>query len=65
MNRKTYKIAVIQAAPVYMDRDATVAKTCRLIAEASRNGARLAVFPEAFIPTYPDWIWYLPPRPNG
>lgn len=44
-----------------MDRDATVEKACRLIAEASQNGARLAVLPEAFIPTYPDWIWYLPP----
>jgi len=34
-----------------------------LIAEASQNGTRLAVFPEAFafIPTYPGWIWHLPP----
>ena len=61
MNTESYKIAVVQAAPVYMDRDATVEKACRLIAEVGRNGARLAVFPEAFIPTYPDWIWYLPP----
>jgi len=61
MNQETYKIAVIQAAPVYMDRDATMEKACRLFAEASQNGTRLAVFPEAFIPTYPDWIWHLPP----
>jgi len=24
------------------------------------SGARLAVLPEAFISSYPDWIWILP-----
>lgn len=61
MNQEKYRIAAIQASPVYMDRDATVEKACRLIAEAGQNGACLAVLPEAFIPGYPDWIWYLPP----
>ena len=57
----TSKIAVIQAAPVFLDREATVSKACELIAEAGRSGARLVVFPEAFIPTYPDWVWRIPP----
>jgi nitrilase len=57
----TFKIAVVQAAPVVLDREATVSKACELIAEAGRNGARLVVFPEAFIPTYPDWVWRIPP----
>ena len=39
-----------------MDRDATVAKVCSLIKEIGDNGAKIAVFPEVFIPTYPDWI---------
>jgi nitrilase len=56
-----FKIAVIQAAPVVLDREATVSKACELIAEAGRSGARLVVFPEAFIPTYPDWVWRIPP----
>ncbi len=55
------KIAVVQAAPVILDREATVSKACELIAEAGRSGARLVVFPEAFIPTYPDWVWRIPP----
>jgi nitrilase len=55
------KIAVVQAAPVVLDREATVSKACELIAEAGRSGARLVVFPEAFIPTYPDWVWRIPP----
>ena len=54
-----YLVAAVQAAPVFLDRDATVAKCCALIGEAAEHGARLVVFPEAFIPTYPLWIWHL------
>ncbi len=56
-----FKIAAVQAAPVVLDREATLDRACELIAEAGRSGARLAVFPEAFIPTYPDWVWRIPP----
>jgi len=54
------KIAAVQVAPVYLDRDATVEKACELIAEAGRSGAGLIVFPESFIPAYPDWVWAVP-----
>jgi nitrilase len=47
------KVAVVQAAPVLFDREATVEKTCRLTAEAAAQGAKLILFPEAFIPAYP------------
>jgi nitrilase len=57
----TFKIAAVQASPVFLDREATLAKALKLIAEAGRSGARLVVFPEAFIPTYPDWVWRVPP----
>ena len=47
------RVAVVQAAPVIMDRDATIEKVHRLTQEAAANGARLVLFPEAFIPAYP------------
>jgi nitrilase len=45
--------AVVQAAPIGFDRDQTMDKLERLIGEAAKGGAQLAVFPEAFIPAYP------------
>ncbi len=55
------KVAAVQAGPVFMDRDATVEKACRLIEEAGDHGARLIAFPEVFIPAYPYWARYLAP----
>ncbi len=57
---RPFKIAAVQASPVYMDRDATIVKASRLIAEAGAAGADLAVFPEAFVPGYPLWVWFIP-----
>ena len=51
--RPHVKVAVVQAAPVLFDREATVARTCRLTAEAAAEGAQVILFPEAFIPAYP------------
>ena len=45
--------AVIQAAPILFDRDATIEKAHRLTQEAAAQGAKLILFPEAFIPAYP------------
>ena len=46
-------VAVVQAAPVYFDREATTAKAVDLIRSAAGRGARLILLPEAFIPAYP------------
>jgi nitrilase len=51
------KVACVQAEPVVLDRDATLAKLERLTAEAAREGARLVVFPETFVPAYPSSTW--------
>ncbi|WP_034881973.1 nitrilase-related carbon-nitrogen hydrolase, partial [Gluconobacter thailandicus] len=52
-----YKVAVVQAAPIYLDLDATIDKTIALINEAAASGAALIAFPETFIPGYPFHIW--------
>jgi nitrilase len=57
--------AAVQASPVFLDRDATVDKAVGLIAEAADNGAGLIVFPETFVPTYPDWVWRTQPWAGG
>lgn len=54
------KLAAVQAASVHLDRDATVAKACELIAEAGRQGADLIAFPEGFIPAHPCWFTVRP-----
>ncbi len=56
------KIAVIQQAPVLLDKEGTIQKAVALIEEATSSGGELIVFPETFIPGYPDWIWRLRPR---
>jgi nitrilase len=59
------KVAVIQRAPTYLHRDRTLSAAVESIAEAAAGGARLVVFPEAFVPGYPAWIWRLRPGTDG
>ena len=57
------KVAVIQKPPVLLDLAKTIETALASIDEAARNGATLLVFPEAYLPGYPTWIWRL--RPGG
>lgn len=48
-----FKVAAAHAAPVFMDKSATIKKVVRLIEQAATEDVKLLVFPETFIPGYP------------
>lgn len=52
------RVAVVQAAPVVFNRDATVEKAGKLVDDAAAQGAQLILFPEAFIPAYPRGLGF-------
>jgi len=54
---ETVKVACVQAEPVILDRSATIDKLAALAPEAAQGGAKLALFPEAFVPFYPSSRW--------
>ena len=58
---ETVKVACVQAEPVIFDRAGTIEKIDGLAAKVASNGARLALFPETYIPVYPSnrWVRYL------
>lgn len=59
----TIKVAIAQKPPVLLNLEATTLRALESLEEAASRGAQLVVFPEAYLPGYPTWIWRL--RPGG
>jgi nitrilase len=57
------QLAIIQTAPVFLNKTRTIELAVSKVEEAAGTGADLVVFTEAFIPGYPAWVWRL--RPGG
>ena len=51
-----FKVAVVQSSPVMFEPNATLGKVRDLTANAARGGAKLVVFPEAFVAAYPKGL---------
>src|SRR5437868_749872 len=53
MQQQPFKVSIVQAAPVLGETDQTIEKLAAFTADAVRDGAKLVVFPEAFVGGYP------------
>ena len=56
MSSSTLTLAIAQIAPVWLDRDRTLAKIADYITRAAQQGAEVVVFGEALVPGYPYWL---------
>lgn len=63
--RNQVRVAAVQAAPVFFNKEQTIGKACRLIREAGAERAELIAFPETFIPGYPAYFTCGPATPRG
>lgn len=61
MKDETLTVGIAQIAPVWLDREQTLAKIIAATEDAARQGARLVAFGEALLPGYPLWV----ERTNG
>lgn len=53
-----FSVAVVQAAPAMLDAAGSIEKAAHWSARAAREGARLVLFPEAFVSAYPRGLGF-------
>lgn len=57
---RSFKLACVQTSPAFLDLEQSLDITADHVKEAAANEADLVVFPEAFLPGYPVWVWFIP-----
>lgn len=60
-DRRSLRVAAVQATPVCFDRAATLKIVADHVARGGDSDVDLVVFPESFVPGYPDWLWRTAP----
>ncbi len=63
--RGEFQVAAVQATPAYLDREGTLDIVADHIRMAGADGANLVVFPESFVPGYPDFVWRMTVPDDG
>jgi nitrilase len=63
--KRTVRVAAVQIAPDLASREGTLQRVLNAVAEAAEKGAKLAVFPETFVPWYPYFSFCYPPMATG
>jgi nitrilase len=53
---QTFRVAIAQFAPVYLDKAASLARAIQIVQDAKKRGAGLVVFGETWLPGYPAWL---------
>ncbi len=53
-------VGIVQASPVFMNLEASLAKAIALIQQAAEQGAKLVAFGETWLAGYPAWLDYCP-----
>ena len=64
MTGASFVVGVVQRPPVLLDREASLTNAVKALHEAADQDCSLIVFPEAYVPGYPAWIWELRPGPD-
>jgi nitrilase len=58
--RTSFRVAVIQHPPVFLNLERSLAKAIDLIEDAASHGAKVIAFPETWLPGYPVWLDFSP-----
>jgi nitrilase len=55
------KVSIVQQPPVYLNLKKSMERAVELVAQSARDNCQMVVFPEAWFPGYPTFVWRLPP----
>ncbi len=55
------KVSIVQQPPVYLNKEKSMERAVELVAQSAKDNCQMVVFPEAWFPGYPTFVWRLSP----